>query len=244
MPWYADLSRRRRRPEIMDQPGLPPRQHVQALRGLERINYWSGSARILWPAILDALRRNGTPSLRLLDVACGAGDVALRLARKARKAGFDLDVSGCDISPRAVDYARRQAARQAARADFFVGNALEGPLPPQYDIVTCSLFLHHLSETEAIVLLRRMGHLARQMVLVNDLARGLAGFFLAFVGTRLLSSSPVVHVDGPRSVESAFSSQEALRIAERANLAGATVQPRWPCRFLLTWQRPLAARGK
>ena len=40
------LRRRCRQPELMDQPGLSAAEHEQALRGLERINRWNGSARI------------------------------------------------------------------------------------------------------------------------------------------------------------------------------------------------------
>ena len=72
----------------------------------------------------------------------------------------------------------------------------------------------------------------------NDLARGWTGLTLAHVGLRLLTRSPVVHFDGPRSVEGAFTPAEALALAAKAGLKGATVARRWPCRFLLTWERP------
>src|SRR5262245_8000689 len=104
MPHLPDLRRRRRRPECMDQPGLEARHHLEALRGLERINLLSGSAGILWPSI-RALYLESPRALRLLDVATGAGDVALRLWRRARRAGLPLEVEGCDLSPRAVAFA-------------------------------------------------------------------------------------------------------------------------------------------
>jgi hypothetical protein len=104
----------------------------------------------------------------------------------------------------------------------------------------CSLFLHHLDEPQAVELLRRMSESARHLVLVNDLIRGRLGYALAWLGTRLLTRSRVVHVDGPLSVEGAFTRAEALELAERAGLHGATIVRRWPCRFLLTWQRDLS----
>ena len=55
------LSRRRRRPEVMDQPRPEPARHVRALRGLARINYFSGSAGILWRP-LEALGREPGPA--------------------------------------------------------------------------------------------------------------------------------------------------------------------------------------
>ena len=38
-------------PEIMDDPALEEQQHLHALRGLERINKWSRSLQIVWPAL-------------------------------------------------------------------------------------------------------------------------------------------------------------------------------------------------
>jgi hypothetical protein len=102
----------------------------------------------------------------------------------------------------------------------------------------CSLFLHHLADDEAKDLLTRMAAAARHLLLVNDLERSTRGLLLAYLGTRLLSRSPVVHVDGLRSVRAAFTRTEVRALAERAGLNGAEVSPRWPCRYLLTWRRP------
>jgi hypothetical protein len=81
-----------------------------------------------------------------------------------------------------------------------------------------------------------MAAAARRLVLINDLRRSAGGWLLAYVGTRLLSASPVVHTDGPRSVAAAFTPVELRQLAERAGLAGATVVRRWPFRLLLTWR--------
>jgi 2-polyprenyl-3-methyl-5-hydroxy-6-metoxy-1,4-benzoquinol methylase len=230
-----DVATRRRQPELIDQPDLDPGQHKHALQGLERINWWSGSARILWPSV-RALARWRPKPLRLLDLATGAGDVPLRLWTKARRAGLDIRIDGCDRSAQAVEHARKRAAEWHAPVHFFEHDAFQ-PLPAGYDILTCSLFLHHLDDEQAVQLLRRMGEAAHQLVLVNDLARSRAGFLLAYVGTRILSRSPVVWVDGPRSVEAAFTLNEAREHARQAGLEGTTVVARWPCRYLLAWQR-------
>jgi len=117
-------------------------------------------------------------------------------------------------------------------------DALNDDLPAGFDIITCSLFLHHLDEPDAERLLRKLGTAAGRLVLVNDLARSRRGYLLAWAGTRILSRSPIVHVDGPLSVEGAFTPVEALDLAQRAGLSGATVRRRWPFRYLLRWSRP------
>jgi SAM-dependent methyltransferase len=230
------LEQRRLRPEVMDQPDLDPAQHARALRGLARINWWSRSSGILWPALL-ALAPAAGP-LRVLDLATGAGDVPIRLSRRARRAGIPVRIEGCDVSAVAVDYARRRAERVGADVRFFVHDALAEPLLSGYDVVMCSLFLHHLERGQARTLLARMAEQARQLVLVNDLVRSPAGLLLAHVGTRLLSRSWVVHTDGPRSVAGAFTTAELRELAAEAGLVGAEVAWRWPFRMLLTWRRP------
>jgi 2-polyprenyl-3-methyl-5-hydroxy-6-metoxy-1,4-benzoquinol methylase len=219
----------------MDQPDLDPRQHRRALRGLQRINAVSGSDRILWPALRDLARQSPSP-LSVLDVATGAGDVPRRLWRRARLAGLPVHFAGCDQSPTALDYASAQAERHHAGVDFFAADVLNGPLPAGYDVLTCSLFLHHLEEEQAVDLLRRMAQAARRMVLVNDLRRGTGGLLLSIVATRVLSASPVVHTDGPLSVRAAFTLPEVRDLARRAGLENIAIARRWPCRFLLCWK--------
>jgi len=125
-----------------------------------------------------------------------------------------------------------------ARARFFERDILGECDFGGFDAVICSLFLHHLDEEQAVALLRRMARRRARLIVINDLCRSLTGWLLAYAGTRLLSRSDVVHTDGPRSVEAAFSLAEARCLAARAGLSGARVSARWPCRLLLTWRRP------
>jgi 2-polyprenyl-3-methyl-5-hydroxy-6-metoxy-1,4-benzoquinol methylase len=238
MPFLPRVRERQRQAEIMDQPGLDEGRHVQALRGLERINFWSRSAALVWGPLAGLAREAGGRPLRVLDLATGAGDVPIRLWHKARRARLPLQVEGCDVSPAAVTHAAGRARQAGAAVNFFVCDALAGPLPPGYDVLVSSLFLHHLTEGQAVDLLRRMAGAAGRMVLINDLVRSPAGWVLAYLGTRLLSRSAVVHTDGLRSVEGAFTLTEARALAERAGLIGAEVRACWPCRFLLVWRRP------
>ncbi len=221
----------------MDDPALDPLRHVQALRGLERINRWSRSAEIVWSPIRALGGVHPLRPVRILDVATGAGDLPIALWRSARRAALPLAIDGCDRSPRAVAYARVCAERAGAAVRFFERDALTDPLPTGYDVLISSLFLHHLDELQGVALLRNMAHSAARLVLVSDLVRSPVGFGLAYVGTRLLSASPVVRTDGPRSVRAAWTLGEVRALAVRAGLKDAMVSRRWPCRFLLAWQR-------
>src|SRR5436305_8931277 len=188
----------------MDRADLPAPLHEHALAGLARLNRWSGSDRILWPPIRRLTADITERPLRLLDVACGAGDVIVALARRARRAGIAIDCHAVDISPTALDHARRRAAAAGVAVAFARRDALADPLSGGFDVVTSSLFLHHLTDEQAVELSRRMAAATTRLLLVNDLRRARRGWLLAAAACRLLTRSPVVHVDGPRSVAAAF----------------------------------------
>ena len=228
---------RRLEREIMDNPALQAEQHFDALRGLERLNRWSRSTSIVWPAIQKLASQDTGRTLHILDIATGGGDIPLGIHQRALMAGIPLKVSGCDFSARTLEYARQRAREAKAEIEFFEFNALRDVLPGDYDVVLSSLFLHHLDTGQAEDLLRKMARGATQMVLINDLERTRTGLILAHVATRLLTSSKVVRADGPQSVRAAFTLNEVRAIAERAGLDNITLVRRWPSRFLLTWAR-------
>jgi 2-polyprenyl-3-methyl-5-hydroxy-6-metoxy-1,4-benzoquinol methylase len=238
----TSLRQRRLTPEIMDRPGLDPAEHHQALDGIARINLISSSAAIVWPPIRDLCRRRrkagDTRPLRVLDIATGGGDVPAGIWRRAHRKGFPVEVSGCDVSPLAIEHAKSTAVRLGAQVTFFDLNVLKDPIPAGYDVVMCSLFLHHLTEEEAVTVLGKMREAAGSLVLVNDLSRGWLGWWAARIGTRILTRSQIVHFDGVVSVEGAFTPDEALALAHKAGWDGATVEGRFPFRYLLSWRRP------
>ena len=121
---------------------------------------------------------------------------------------------------------------------FFEHDALARDLPQGYDVVMCTLFLHHLDEKDAIALLRRMATAAGRLLIVSDLRRGRIGNLLAWLACHLVTRSPVVHVDGLRSARAAFSFAEARDLTIQSGLGGAQLTRSWPQRFLLQWHRP------
>lgn len=236
---WPPLAHRERLPELMDQPGLDPERHAKALVGLRRINAVSRSAACLFDPIRALARAlpPGAAPLRLLDVACGGGDVALDLAALAQRHGLALAVEGCDISPQAVALAEARARERALEASFYVADVLADPLPDRFDVIVSSLFLHHLDTADAETLLARLAASSRQLLLISDLLRTPLGYGLALAGTQLLSRSPIVHIDGLLSVRGAFQLDEVAAMAERAGLHGVDLRRCWPERFLLRWAR-------
>lgn len=127
---------------------------------------------------------------RLLDIACGAGGPAIRIAEKT-----GCSVVGIDVHEQAISAARLLAQKQGltARADFQLVNAAER-LPfadCEFDVVTCIDAINHLPQRPAVVaewarVLRPYGRLlfTDPIVVTGPLTkeevatRSAAGFFL------------------------------------------------------------------
>jgi len=221
--------------ERMDDPGIDPAMHAHALAGLARLNAWSRSDRLLWPAIEREARDRGG-ELHVMDVACGAADGPIRMAERAAARGLRITWTLVDAHTGSIDAARARVAAAGVRANVLRHDVVATGLPGHADVVTCSLFLHHLEHADAVRLLASMRTAARRAVAVADLDRSHAGLALAWTASRMLSRSPVVHFDAPASVRGAFSAEEAREMSREAGLAGASVRRAWPARWVLDWR--------
>jgi 2-polyprenyl-3-methyl-5-hydroxy-6-metoxy-1,4-benzoquinol methylase len=226
------LTQRQFRPELMDQPELDLVEHHRALGGLRRLNVASGVCRQIWRQISTIRATVARDHLRVLDVASGGGDVPWELWKRAKSKGVELQILGVDVSATACEYASWRCKEAGDSIAFRQMDVTRDSLPAGFDVVTCSLFLHHLSFSNAAFLLVKMAAAGRLMV-VSDLRRSPSGYALAKVACRVLTRSPIVHFDGPQSVANAFSVREMHELCASAGLIGATVRTAWPCRLMV-----------
>jgi 2-polyprenyl-3-methyl-5-hydroxy-6-metoxy-1,4-benzoquinol methylase len=221
----------------MDDPDLDPALLEPALQGLRRLNTLSFAHPLLWRVVREEARAAQRP-IRVLDLACAGGDFVLDAAARAAKQGILLDLHGCDINPASIDLAQRRAASQSRRCTFFVHDAIQSPLPGEYDIVTASLFLHHLTKEHAVLLMRRTAAAAKGLVVVNDLVRSRLNLAIVTLASRLVTRSPVVHTDAVLSVRAAFTKPELVSLAQHAGLSNASLRFGGLGRTMLVWRRP------
>jgi 2-polyprenyl-3-methyl-5-hydroxy-6-metoxy-1,4-benzoquinol methylase len=233
-------------PELMDDPLLDPAEHRRALAGLRRINFFSRSSQQIAKQICQVIEQKTLPSVSVLDIGCGSGDVGVGVAHQVAKC-VPIELQGWDFSPTAVTSAQvtwdnRTATRNPplnncdVRVSFRQVDVFQAP-DVQFDFVYCSLFLHHFSFPDATRIIGSMLKLARHMVLVDDLRRTRLGLLLAHVACRTLSRSPIVHFDGPQSVRAAFSDREVLDIANQAGASRFTLRRHWPQRYCLLLEK-------
>ncbi len=171
----------------------PPRELVQgAYRFLRFINRWLGGARATHLALREfSARWKPGETIRVLDVAGGAGDMARLLAEREPRLRITI-----------VDLRSGDLRGDALRLPFRDG---------AFDYVISSLFLHHLSDEQAVRALRECDRVARRGMIMNDLIRRRR----LYLWTRFftLFGNEIVRYDGPLSVLKAFTVEELRRLA-------------------------------
>jgi SAM-dependent methyltransferase len=91
---------------------------------------------------------------RDVDLGCGPGLYTNRIARTGAQ------VTGVDISPRSIDYAREQAQSDGLDIDYRLGDYLELDIEPGYDLATMIMCdFCAMSPEQRGRLLRRVGEL-------------------------------------------------------------------------------------
>ena len=197
----------------MDRPQPVTAALASDLRNLRQLNRHFGS----YALTTHFLRRWIQPGaqLRVLDLATGSGDIPRLVIDYARKVGAILRVEAIDQQSSTLEIARDLSA-DYPEIDFKQGDVCFFGKDGQYDIVLCSLALHHFDEAAAVRLLKRCRHLSRRFVLVSDLRRGFHATVGIYLLTELIYRESMTRTDARLSAERSFSFREFGSLAERA----------------------------
>jgi 2-polyprenyl-3-methyl-5-hydroxy-6-metoxy-1,4-benzoquinol methylase len=152
---------------------------------------------------------------RILDLATGAGDIPRVIASWASRAGIDVSIDAVDAQPSTLEIARRRSAA-FPNLNFIEGDIRDFGAEKKWDIVLCSLALHHFSNEDATRVLRHAASLARHCVLVSDLRRCATGTLGVDLLTSVWMREPMTRNDARMSVRRAFSFAEFAELARNA----------------------------
>lgn len=212
---------RSQRTEWLDEPGHSSDTLAGNFKDIAFLNRWFGGWSLVDKCLRPYLPTARPASLTMLDLASGAADVPLALARRWQKRSISLKITAVDIDPAIVELARAAAQREKAAhfeaisADVFNYAWPEGQ---RYDFVTCSLAFHHFSPEMCIEMLRLMSRLTGRAFVVNDLRRSWFGWFGSKLLTFVAARHPFTRHDGPLSVLRAYTAPELTVLAQAANL--------------------------
>ncbi len=198
--------------EILDSDACPPLEVEASLRDMCRINRWFGGIATTRSLIERVASVTGKTRFCLLEVAAGFGEVSKLAGRQLVHKGITLDVTDIDRA-----HAHLLRGNRAVVAD-----ALALPFQDNsFDLVSCSLFAHHLEPDELARFVNEALRVSRTAVLINDLVRHPLHVALVYAGFPLMRSY-VSRFDGVASVRRAYTPDEMRTILSSALLDGST----------------------
>lgn len=221
----------------MDEPHADPALVRKSLAFIRRINRLFGYNRATI-SHLERFSRNwrGGARITLLDIATGSGDVPRAILKWAEKRGHRIRVTGLDRHPVMSRVIASEAQLQSVR-----GDALRLPFADgSFDYVINSMFLHHLSQDEAVTVLREMNRVARRGILIADLVRD--SWAYRWISLFSLFANPMVRHDARVSVAQAFVESEILELRDRAGVGYADYFRHAAHRFVLAGEKSSAFR--
>ncbi len=223
--------------ELLDAPVADPRLLAHNLRDIRRINRLLGWTGLAVKLVSEMVAQRQLPAFSLLDVATGSADMPVALASWARRQRLHIEIVATDISDQVLAAAQANCT-QFPEIRLEQQNALALPYASQsFDLVLCSMALHHFSPDAAPRLLQELARVARHAIIVSDVQRSLLAYLGAWLLTHTLMPNQLTRHDAPASVRRAYTPHEVRALADAAGLASAAVRTAFPFRQILIWQR-------
>lgn len=218
------LARRVDFDELLDQDGHDPRDLAANFQDIQTVNRLAGGTATVLHHLPDLVGRapHGRP-VEILDLATGAGDIPRAVIAWGQRHARPLHVTASDASPAILDIAR-QTLVHLPGVSFALADARDVPFPDRaFDIVLCSLTLHHFAPPRAIQVLREMDRLSRTGFILNDIRRCATGYLAAWTSSRLATRNHLTRHDMPLSVRRAYTPEEVRGLLEEAGIPHVTV---------------------
>jgi ubiquinone/menaquinone biosynthesis C-methylase UbiE len=240
-------------PELLDDVSVASRHELETtLRDIRRANIFGLGTWVVKHHLSRLLEAEGEDDgrwmmapgrdphgpLRILDVATGSADIPQALCKWGAKRGISVEIVATDISDAILRVARERIYRMWSKegagagdppVSFLACDATSLPFSASaFDVVTCSLALHHLDVRQARQALQEMSRVARRGFIVNDIYRSQGAWYMATVLANLTSTNRLTRHDGPASVLRAYTPAELRRLSESAGVRVAIyVHPFW-----------------
>jgi len=210
-------------PELLDSPGeVSTHDLIHTLRDIRRANIFGMGTWVVKHHLKNILERIPREQpLRILDLATGSGDIPEELCRWARRNGYNIQFVLTDLSPAILDVARQRIMKAGLSEafSFAVCDACSSPFgDKEFDVVLCSLALHHLNRDQARDMIIECYRLSKRGFIINDVYRAQGAWLSAWLLTHLTTTNRLTRHDGPASVLRAFTPREVTRIASKANV--------------------------
>jgi 2-polyprenyl-3-methyl-5-hydroxy-6-metoxy-1,4-benzoquinol methylase len=220
------------RPEIMDDFEMEGEVLRDALDKIAKINQLLGGNKLTLQGVQYLLKSfSKTEEIVIVDVGCGNGDMLRNLADFALQNELNFRLIGVDANNFTVTHANELSANYSNISYNCQDIFSESFQQLKYDIVLCTLTLHHFKDEEIKKLLQTFYSNASKGIVINDLQRsGLA--YRLFQGLCFVFNlNEMSREDGLTSILRGFKRNELESFSEKLKFSNYKIHWKWAFRY-------------
>lgn len=215
--------------EIMDDFSLEGEELRDALDKIASINQLLGGNQLTLQGVKKLI--NSNDEITIVDVGCGNGDMLRTLSDFGSKNNYKFNLIGIDANAFTIDYATKLSKEYPNISykceDIFseVFSQLE------YDIMLCTLTLHHFKNEQINYLIELFSKQARIGIVINDLHRNIIAYRAFQVLCFIFRLNRMSREDGLVSILRGFKKQELINFSKINKLENYTINWKWAFRY-------------
>ena len=226
-----DTSYRSEAPELMDNFAMEGETLRDALDKIAFINQLLGGNRVTLEGVETLLTATHKKDIKILDVGCGNGDMLRTLARYAKKKGVSFQLYGIDANQFTIRHAQ-SLSQHYPNISFMCANIFDEMAGDhQYDIILCTLTLHHFKNEEILKLLAGFAKQSSLGFVINDLHRSAVAYHLFKIICFIFRLNRMSREDGLISILRGFKREDFLLFSSLLHLHNYRLKWKWAFRY-------------
>lgn len=207
-----DTSKRTDESEIMDDFELQGKELKRTLKDLENINSWLGGNGITINGI-EKLLSGEKRTIKIADIGCGNGAMLRKIAD--RNKDYDFKLTGIDANAHAIQIAKELSANYN-HIEFLELNIFSEEFRKmEFDIILCTLTLHHFKNDQIIDLLNQLVDQSKIGVVINDLQRSKIAYRLFQAFCAVFVQNEIARKDGLISILRGFKKEDIIDLSKK-----------------------------
>ena len=229
---FIKTTYRTNEPELMDNFDMEGNILKDALDKIAKINQFLGGNKVTLEGVKNILKQHPVKDkITIVDIGCGNGDMLRLMADYLEKNNIKCDLVGIDANQFTVDYAKKKSVNYpniTYRCEDVFSNSFE---KLEYDIVLCTLTLHHFKDDEIINLLKVFNANAKMGIVINDLQRSGISYRLFQGLCFVLGLNDMTREDGLVSILRGFKKPELEQFSKKLQLKNYSIEWKWAFRY-------------
>ncbi|MFV8375888.1 methyltransferase domain-containing protein [Flavobacterium sp. LB1P71] len=218
--------------ETMDDFSMQGEILRDALDKIAQINQLLGGNQLTLRGVQSLIRNiSKSNEIRIVDVGCGNGDMLRTLADFGLKNNLKFQLIGIDANTFTIEHARKLSEKYSNisyQCEDIFDKSFEGL---KYDIVLCTLTLHHFKNDKIIHLLHVFNTNSNVGIVINDLQRSAVAYLLFQVLCFVFRLNNMSRGDGLISILRGFKKEELVSFSKKLDFNNYKIQWKWAFRY-------------